>query len=108
MDSLGLDLAERGAARAVVVDAAGAVMARAEGADAGDAVHGATSRQAADVGGIASPIDQPDVALAALKTAARCTPGAAAVTAEQWIGAAIGARHAVCLVVGEEVFAGLL
>jgi glucokinase len=30
------------------------------------------------------------------------------VAAEQWLGAARGARHAICLHVGEEVFAGLL
>ena len=38
----------------------------------------------------------------------RCTPGAAAIAAESWIGAARGARHAVCLYIGDEVFAGLL
>ena len=32
-----------------------------------------------------------------------CTPGAAAVVAEAWIGAARGARHAVCLLIGERV-----
>jgi predicted NBD/HSP70 family sugar kinase len=35
-------------------------------------------------------------------------PGAAAVTAEAWIGAARGARHAVCLHIGERVLAGIL
>ena len=108
MNSLGLDLSERGTARAVIVDAAGGVGARATGADASDAVHHATHARPAEIAGIASPIDQPDVAIAAPRVVVRCTPGAAAVAAEQWIGAAKGARHAVCLHVGDEVFAGLL
>jgi glucokinase len=108
MHSLGLDLSDRGGARAVVVDERGAVVSRAAGADARDAVYDAGRTQAADVAGIASPIDQPDATVAALNVVARCTPGAAAVAAEHWIGAASEARHAVCLHVGEEVFAGLL
>jgi predicted NBD/HSP70 family sugar kinase len=108
MNSLGLDLSERGHARAVVVDPAGAVTARAEGADARDAIHDVTHGQAAEIAGIASPIDQPDVAIGEPRVVVRCTPGAASVVAEQWIGAANGARHAVCLHVGDEVFAGLL
>jgi glucokinase len=108
MNSLGLDLSVRGYARAVVVDDAGGIAARVDGEDARDAVHGATGRGAADVAGIASPVEQPDVTLAEPKVVIRCTPGAAAVAAEAWIGAAKGARHAVCLHVGEEVFAGLL
>ena len=108
MHSLGLDLSDRTSARAVVVDETGAILARGAGEDARDAVHDATRAQAVEVGGIASPIEQPDVAINALKIVARCTPGAAAVAAEHWIGAAAGSRHAVCLHIGEEVFAGLL
>jgi glucokinase len=108
MHSLGLDLSDAASARAVVADEHGAIVARATGGDARDAVHGATTTHAADVGAIASPIDQPDVAIAQMNIVARCTPGAAAVAAEAWIGAARDARHAVCLHVGEEVFAGLL
>jgi glucokinase len=37
-----------------------------------------------------------------------CTTGAAAVVAESWIGAARGARQAVCLLIGERVLAGIL
>jgi glucokinase len=107
MHSLGLDLS--GAiARAVVADERGAIVARGQGSDARDAVHDASRGKAADVGGIASPIEQTDVAVAGLKIVARCTPGEAAVAAEHWIGAAKGARHAVCLHIGDEVFAGLL
>jgi glucokinase len=108
MHSLGLDLSDRDCARAVVVDDAGTILARAAGHDARDAVHDATRAHAAEVGGVASPIEQPDVAIAAPRIVARCTPGAAAVVAEHWVGAAKDARHAVCLHVGDEVFAGLL
>jgi glucokinase len=37
-----------------------------------------------------------------------CDPGGAAVAAEVWIGAAKGARHAVCLWLGDRVLAGVL
>jgi len=108
MNSLGLDLTERGNARVVIVDGAGVITARATGSDAREAVHDATHLRAADVAGIASPVEQPDFALGEPRVVVRCTPGAAAVTAEQWIGMAKGARHAVCLHIGDEVFAGLL
>lgn len=108
MHSLGLDLSDRARARAVVVDEGGAVVARAAGGDARDAVHDATGGHQAAIAGIASPIEEPDVAVAEVNVVARCTPGAAAVTAEHWIGAARGARHAVCLHIGDSVFAGLL
>jgi glucokinase len=35
-------------------------------------------------------------------------PGMAAIVAESWVGAAKGARHAICLWVGDRVFAGLM
>jgi glucokinase len=107
MHSLGLDLSDRGTARAVLIDGVGTVVAHAQGADPRDAVHDATASHAAAVAGIASPIEHADVTVGELKVVTRCTPGAAAVAAEQWIGAARGARHAVCLHVGDEVFAGL-
>jgi len=107
MNSLGLDLSDRRRARALVIDADGLVLARAIGDDALDAAQHATASQAAVMAGIASPIDLPAVALTAPNVAARCTPGSAAVVAEQWIGSAKGAQHAVCLHVGDEVFAGL-
>ena len=108
MNSLGLDLSDRGHVHAVVVDAAGAVHARAGGNDARAAVDEAIHAQHAGLAGIASLIEDPGVAIAGIASFVRCTPGAAAVAAEQWIGAAKGAQHAVCLHVGEEVFAGLL
>jgi glucokinase len=107
MHSLGLDLSDRASARAVVIDDAGKVVAHAAAADARDAVHDATRAHPADTGGVASPIEQPDVPFAEPRIAVRCAPGVAAISAEEWIGAATGARHAVCLHVGEEVFAGV-
>ena len=108
MHSLGLDLSDRAAPRAVVVDDRGAIVAKGGGADVGAAVHSVTHVHAPQIAGVASPVDQEDVPVAGIRVVARCTPGAAAVAAEQWIGAAQGARHAVCLHIGDEVFAGLL
>ena len=108
MHSLGLDLSDRATARAVVVDDRGAIVAKGSGADAGDAVHSVTHVHVPEIAGVASPADQADVPVPGIRVVARCTPGAAAVAAEQWIGAARGARHAVCLHIGDEVFAGLL
>jgi glucokinase len=108
MHSLGLDLSDRASARAVVIDDAGKVVARAVAGGARDAVHDVTRAHPADTGGVASPIEQPDVPFAQPRIAVRCAPGVAAISAEEWIGAATGARHAVCLHVGEEVFAGVL
>src|SRR5262249_61923440 len=106
MFSLGLDLS--GAPHAIVADDHGKVVAEGSGADAGDAVHAAMAKEPPEVGAVASPIDAPDVPVSGVRIVARTTPGAAAVAAEAWVGAARGARHAVCLCVGEEVFAGLL
>ena len=35
-------------------------------------------------------------------------PGVAAIVAESWVGAAKGARHVICLWIGDRVFAGLM
>ena len=108
MLSLGLDLSER-PARAVVIDEAGEVVARGSGADGAEAVRAAKHTRAPDVAGVALFTDaKDDLTVAGVKAAARCTPGAAAIAAESWIGAAKGARNAVCLYIGDEVFAGLL
>jgi glucokinase len=106
MLSLGLDLS--GPPRAVLTDDRGKVVGEGTGADHSDAVHAATVRHTPDVGAIASPIDAPDVAVSGIRIVVRTTPGAAAVAAEAWVGVAQGARHAVCLHIGDEVFAGLL
>ena len=108
MLSLGLDLSEL-PARAVLVNNEGAVLASASGADAAEAARHATHLRAPDVAGAAMFNDGRDTpALAGIPAVSRCTPGAAAMAAESWIGAARGARHAVCLYVSDEVFAGLL
>jgi glucokinase len=106
MLSLGLDLS--GAPHAVVTDDRGKVVGEGTGGEPGDAVHAAMRKQAPEIGGVASPIDTPDIAITGIRIVARTTPGAAAVAAEAWVGSARGARHAVCLHVGDEVFAGLL
>jgi glucokinase len=47
-------------------------------------------------------------AVPGLPRVGRCVPGQAAMAAEVWLGAARGARHAVCLHIGEQLFAGVL
>jgi glucokinase len=106
MLSLGLDLS--GAPHAVLADDRGTVVAEGKGGDAIDAIHAVIAKQTPEIGGVASPIDAPDVPVSGIRIVARTTPGAAAVAAEAWVGAARGARHAVCLHIGDEVFAGLL
>src|SRR6266566_1036235 len=96
-------------APAVVIDEAGEVVARGSGADGAEAVGAARHRHPPDVAGVALFNETGDVpAVAGINAVTRCTPGAAAIAAESWIGAARGARHAVCLYIGDEVFAGLL
>ena len=108
MLSLGLDLSER-PARAVVVDDSGAVVARGTGADAAAAVRAVAHAGAPERAGVAVSADSKDaIGVAGVGTLTRCTPGAAAVAAEAWIGAARGARHAICLIIGDEVFAGVM
>ena len=106
MLSLGLDLS--GSPHAVVTDDRGKVVGEGAGGDAGAAVHAAVAKRAPEVAGVASPSDASDVPVTGIRIIARATPGAAAVAAEAWVGAARGVRHAVCLHVGETVFAGLL
>lgn len=112
MLALGLDVAEDGV-RGVALDGDGTVVRRARhGRDSGlrglveelaagrqpDAIGLATERPGAEI-----------VGLDGLSTTPRaCTTGAAAVVAESWIGAARGARQAVCLLIGDRVLAGVL
>jgi glucokinase len=108
MLSLGLDFSER-PARAVVVDEGGKVLARGTGADGAEAARRAKAAPAPLIAGVAIFRDSKEKAtVPGIKAVTTCTPGAAALAAETWLGAARGARHAVCLYVGEEVFAGLL
>jgi predicted NBD/HSP70 family sugar kinase len=117
MHLLGLDISA-GRVIGVVVDGDGTVVRRAR-RDGNDAnaddvtrelaeglsldAYGVCAEQAADVARVKT--------LKTLKNAPEprvCTPGAAAVTAEGWAGAAREARHAVCLNIGDRVFAGIL
>jgi glucokinase len=108
MLSLGLDLSEQ-PPRAVVVDDAGDVMARGAGAGAAIAVKAVLQNGQPERAGVAAVAERKDTTeVAGISAVTRCTPGAAAVAAEGWLGAAKGARHAIVLVIGEDVFAGLL
>ena len=108
MLSLGLDLSVS-PVRAVLVNDEGAVLASASGADGAEAVRNATHVGGPDVAGAAIFNDAGQTpAVAGVRVVTRCTPGGAAMAAESWLGAARGARHAICLHIGDEVFAGLL
>jgi glucokinase len=108
MLSLGLDLSER-PVRAVVVDDSGDVVARATGADAAAAAGEATGSHKVEIAGVAIAYDNQALpAVPGIQAVTRCTPGAGAMAAETWVGAAVGAQDAVCLYIGDEVFAGLL
>jgi glucokinase len=107
MLSLGLDLSER-PARAVIVDAQGQVLARGSGADGAEAVRAVLAGATPDVAGLAAIDPNDKAAVKGVKVVTRVTPGAAALAAEVWVGAAQGARHAVCLHIGDEIYAGVM
>jgi glucokinase len=122
MNALGIHLIRR-SARAVVVGNDGAVLsaATAEAADPVTAILEAASAASADqpFGAVGVAMDtsnseevqtvtrgvQGDKRFA---TARVVNAGAAAIAAEQWVGAARGARHAICLWIGDDVLAGIL
>ncbi|MEO8078688.1 MAG: ROK family protein [Acidobacteriota bacterium] len=118
MQLLGIHVAER-RVTAVAVDGDGTVLRRAQHIGDNPADHvrdlvaGIAGDRPFDAAGFAShlpdaPIgldNQPWLASGSIHVS---TPGAAAVTAETWAGAARGARHAICLWIGEQVFAGIL
>jgi glucokinase len=108
MLSLGLDLSEE-PARAVVVNDRGEVIARGAGADAATAAKALLQEGQPERAGVAANAERKDTTtIPGISAVTRCRPGGAAMAAEAWIGAAKGARHAIILVIGEEVFAGLL
>jgi predicted NBD/HSP70 family sugar kinase len=107
-----MDLPDRGL-RAVVVDDHGAVVRRF---DPGP-VAAATLRKGLDelsaglkfgAVGVASDVGTTGPAHPSIRMTHGCRPGAAAVVAEAWVGAARGANHAICLSIGERVLAGIL
>lgn len=107
MLSLGLDLSER-PARAVIVDAQGEVLARGSGADGPEAVRAVLSAATPEVAGLAAIDPKDNAVVKGVKHVTRVTPGAAALAAEIWVGAAQGARHAICLHIGDEIYAGVM
>jgi len=118
MEALGIDVTSRGA-RAVVVNAAGAVRHTASyaGTDAAASLKAAEEGMKRSVDA-ALGIATDDPALAGAAALGKlssggpppvvCRAGDALVFAEAWIGAAKGARHAVCLWLGDRVLAGVL
>jgi glucokinase len=110
IQAVGIDFSERGAV-AVGIDENGAVVRRAAGAVADIA------RLPKDAGATKSTIlgvavdAAHSVAVEATLSKSEphiSSPGTAAVVAESWVGAAKGARHAICLWIGDRVFAGLM
>ena len=120
MDTLGLHVTPR-VTRAVLLSAKGDVRHSAAGEHADPA---AAVRAAIRDSGATRKSDRAAVAMARAEPAGRAAiakalgrplaevqfvdEGAAAVAVEAWNGAARGARHAVCLWIGDTVFAGIL
>lgn len=111
MELLGIDVLPT-RALAVVVDERGAVLRHAdrEGQprEAIDAVLAEVGRDGYAAAGLAAEVDGTVVIEHLPISVHRCAPGVAAVSAEAWVGAARGARHAVCLWIGDRVFCGTL
>lgn len=116
MHALGVDFAD-GGITVVVVDDDGRVVKRAVGSpdrfvagvaiDAmGIAVGFESNPQG--LGGTGFAVELASLASGGGPEPHLCAPGAAAVIAEGWVGAARGARHAICLLIGERVLAGIL
>jgi len=121
MQVLGIHVSHR-RATAVIVDDGGNVLRREE-RPGGHAAEAGAALMTAIGGGV--PVDAVGVAVneelsdsfkagfnpgpGRPRVAVRVSsPGAAAVAAECWVGAARGARHAICLSIGEQVFAGIM
>ena len=121
MDSLGIHLTPR-SARAVCVSSDGTIReaASADASDAAAALREALTHVAAsksfDAAAVAASGDGKidlDDALRVLRETTglqrvqSVNAGTAAIVAEEWIGAARGARDAICLWIGDEVLAGI-
>jgi predicted NBD/HSP70 family sugar kinase len=118
MQLLGIHVADR-RVTAVIVDGEGHVLRRAQrtGGEAAENLNGLVAgiagREPFDAAGLASelpgiPAGVENASWLPADALQTFTPGDAAVTAECWVGAARGTRHAICLWVGEQVFAGIL
>ncbi len=109
MLSLGLDLTVQ-PARAILVDDGGQVIASATGTTGSQAARAAAKGQSPGVAG-AAHLDRGEgdkISIPGVKSIMRCAAGTAAVVAEAWVGAAKGARHVICLHIGNEVYAGVM
>jgi glucokinase len=106
MMTLGVDLT--GDPRAVIVDESGGVTAREQGPRHEDVMKTMMGMTRVKAVGVAIPEDVERQVGIAGAPVTRCSPGSAAVAAEAWVGVAQGAKHAVCLSIGEQVYAGLL
>jgi glucokinase len=111
MLALGIDIGEA-VTVGVAVDDAGTVLRQARGAGSPSAIRTLLNELAAghmpDAVGIATDVAAAKIAMDGWPDPRLCSPGTAAVVAESWVGAARGARHVLCLQVGERVTAGLL
>jgi glucokinase len=118
IQTLGVEAGD-GFARAVIVDEQGTVLRRAEsrgsGSDLEAAITGIAGTGPDAWTGIAAAgvsIEPPPGAWVGFEfpglETVMSVPGIAAVTAEAWVGAARGARTAICLVIGHQVTAGIL
>jgi glucokinase len=115
MPLLGLDIADE-RVTGVVLDGEGAVLRRVQRAAPGAGLQDVVAELAAgmkiEAFGVAGDSDSHGAArlkpVGGLPAPHECTPGAAAISAEGWVGAARGMRHAVVLKIGERVFAGIL
>lgn len=113
MNLLGLDVSERRTI-GVVVDEHGHVARRARRDGPPDSCAAVARELAAgssiDAVGVSTDggTELASLKLDGLPKPTFVAPGAAAVTAESWAGAARGLRHAVCLKIGERVLAGIL
>jgi glucokinase len=109
--AVGIDVAE-GRLSAVAVDARGAVVREASSAAPSDLprlIREMSEKQAPPIGISAEARHRESIKKALPKSTPLITnPGTAAVTAETWVGPAKDARHAICLWVGDRVFAGLV
>jgi glucokinase len=115
--ALGIELTDR-VVRAVIVDEGGAIVRRVEpgAVDAAEAVRAFIS-DAMRQGGVGKAgvaahetarLRPADLGLPGASGPRVFGPGVAAIAAEAWRGAAQNVRHAVCLVVGDQVLAGIL
>lgn len=110
--SLGVDVTARGATATLVGrDGAGGKNATGTGATAlAKVLKQVGGARAANIIGVAVEAGQEAAVENAFggKAPCRCSAGAAAVAAEHWLGGAQGTRDAVCLWIGDRVFAGVM